>query len=69
MITSTKMRRIIQVKMKNSRNLFLTVGVLIFVIYSVTDRFFFDVSNVTAYIIMGLGLICLLTGYIIEKKR
>lgn len=50
--------------MKDFGNVLIIIGILIYVLYSVVDRFFYRVPNVVAYIVMGLGLLCLFIGIV-----
>lgn len=54
--------------MKNIGKILLVIGVLVYVLYSVVNRFFFEIPDIAAYIIMVVGLVCILVGFLAMRK-
>lgn len=55
--------------MKNNGKIFLEIGVMVYVLYSVVNRFFFEIPDKAAYVIMATGLICILVGLLLNRRK
>lgn len=50
--------------MKSRVDLFILLGFLIYLAYSIVDRFIYKFNNLTAMLILGLGLILMIIGIV-----
>lgn len=60
---------IMERKVKDMKlNAFFVIGILIYILYSVIDRFIVRISNIIAIPIIVIGLLCIAIGFFIMKK-
>ena len=50
--------------MKGKVNILTTIGILVYVVYSLVDRFIIEIPDIVAIPIMLLGIIFILTGIV-----
>jgi hypothetical protein len=55
--------------MKKRYNLATTIGVLLYVLYSVVDRFVVEIPNAIAIPVMVLGIILIIGGFLMARKE
>ncbi|HHY24844.1 MAG TPA: hypothetical protein GX527_11570 [Clostridiaceae bacterium] len=54
--------------MKGKMNTLMKIGLLIYVIYSLVDRFIVGIPNIIAIPVMILGLVMIIIGFIKTPK-
>lgn len=54
--------------MKGKISVLTTIGILVYVIYSLVDRFIIEIPDIVAIPVMILGIVLILTGIIKTPK-
>ena len=55
-------------KMKE-RSFMVSLGILLYVVLSLTDRFFYKIPNHIYIPLMVLGIVVIIAGFVIDKKK
>jgi predicted PurR-regulated permease PerM len=55
--------------MKKRYNIATTIGILLYILYSAVDRFFWEIPDAIAIPVMILGIILIIGGFVMARKE